>query len=58
MASNYIKDFGGARQDWMSKSQIQVVRPSTYHVDGTGRDTYIGKDNGGLYFKFSPAPAP
>jgi hypothetical protein len=58
MAQNLIKDFGGARQDWLSKSAICVNRPSTYHVDGTGRDTYIGKNNGGLYAKFSPAPAP
>jgi hypothetical protein len=31
-------------------------RPSVYTVDGTGRDGYIARDNGGLYTPHKEAP--
>ena len=34
-----------------------MARPSRYEVNGTGRDTYIGNNNGGLYREFRPASA-
>ena len=34
-----------------------MARPSVYAVDGSGRDSYIGGNNGGLYRQFRPASA-
>ena len=33
------------------------ARPSIYAVDGSGRDSYINRNNGGLYKEFRPASA-
>jgi hypothetical protein len=41
----------------MSKSAISIARPSVYAVDGTGRDGYIHRDNGGLYNAYKEAPS-
>ena len=40
----------------MTKSAISIARPSIYTVDGTGRDGYINRDNGGLYNAYKEAP--
>lgn len=37
---------------------MRMARPSAYVVDGSGRDSYINQDNGGLYKPFEPAYAP
>ena len=37
------------------------VKPNAFHVnyfcDGTGRDTFVSKNNGGFYKPYTPAPA-
>lgn len=55
--SMYTK-FGGGRPDTQTKNMGGCARPSHYAVDGTGRDTYISLDNGGLYHPFEPSYAP
>ncbi|CDW80645.1 UNKNOWN [Stylonychia lemnae] len=37
---------------------MRLGRPSQYAVDGSGRDSYINQDNGGLYKAYEPAYAP
>ena len=54
--SIYCK-FGGTSGDYLSKSMIGGGKPSAYAVNGTGRDTYISIDNGGLYKGYEPYPA-
>ena len=34
-----------------------AAKPSAYAVNGTGRDTYISIDNGGLYKPYEPYPS-
>lgn len=54
--SVYCK-FGGGRGDTITKSQMRLAKPSAYACNGTGRDTYISLDNGGLYSVYEPAKA-
>ena len=54
--SGYCK-FGGGKGDSLSKSMIGMAKPSSYAVNGTGRDSYIAIDNGGLYRGYEPYPA-
>jgi len=37
------------RADILYKSSMWLGKPSAYAVDGTGRDSYISLNNGGLY---------
>ena len=48
-----IKSHLGARFD-LTKSQTSKERPSLYFSNGTGRDTYIFNDNGGLSLPYKP----
>lgn len=50
--------FGGGRADNLSKSTLCFAKPSQYAVNGTGRDSYIALDNGGLYHAYEPAYNP
>lgn len=49
-----------ARDHSYGVSRTQV-KPNAFRVnyfaDGTGRDTFVKNDNGGLFKAFSPAPA-
>jgi hypothetical protein len=36
---------------------IGMAKPSVYPVNGTGRDSYIALNNGGLYRGYEPYPA-
>ena len=47
-----------SRGDCLSKSVMNLGRPSAYAIDGSGRDSYINQDNGGLYKAYEPAYAP
>lgn len=42
----------------LTKSAMPLAKPSQYFVDGSGRDSYINQDNGGLYRAYEPAYAP
>lgn len=42
------------RGDTLTKSAMGMARPSHYAVDGSGRDTYINLNNGGLYRMHEP----
>eukprot|EP00347_Sterkiella_histriomuscorum_P015523 403356709 len=42
----------------LTKSTMRLGKPSAYAVDGSGRDSYINMDNGGLYKPYEPAGAP
>ena len=44
--------------NFLTKSAMPLAKPSAYAVDGSGRDTYINQDNGGLYKAYEPAYAP
>ncbi len=44
-------------KDALTKAAIGYGRPVSYAVNGTGRDTYISLDNGGLYKTFEPFPS-
>lgn len=55
--SVYCK-FGGGRPDYLTKSCMWTSKPSQYAVNGTGRDSYIALDNGGLYSAYEPAYNP
>ena len=55
MANDYYRQFGGTRQDFLTKQNIGMARPTTYLVDGSGRDVYIANNNGGLYVAHKPA---
>lgn len=57
MSSNY-KGGGGGFSHVLTKSCMRLAKPSSYTIDGTGRDTYINQDNGGLYRPYEPAYAP
>ena len=58
MALNYNKDFGGAAASVLSRSSVNLHnRPIAYQVTGAGRDSYIGRNNGGLTAKYQPAAA-
>lgn len=50
--------FGGGKSNVATKSVMRLGRPSQYAVDGTGRDSYINQDNGGLYRAYEPAYNP
>ena len=55
MANDYYKQFGGTQASFMTKQTIGMALPINYRVDGTGRDTYIRNNNGGLYISHQPA---
>ena len=42
-------------RDYLSKSSMWLGRPSSYAPNGSGRDSYIANDNGGLYRPYEPA---
>lgn len=44
--------------DILTKSTMRMAKPSHYNIDGTGRDTYIALDNGGLYYGYEPSFCP
>ena len=50
--------YRGSSNDVLSKSCMNLAKPSRYAVDGSGRDGYISLNNGGLYKKYEPAGAP
>ena len=54
----YTKQFGGTSASFLTKQTIGMARPINYHTDGTGRDTYIGNINGGLYIEHKPVSHP
>ena len=43
--------------DYLSKSMYGVPFTTNYQVNGTGRDSYIGIDNGGFYVRSDPSKA-
>lgn len=45
----YYRQFGGTSANFLTKQTIGMARPSVYPPNGTGRDTYIEGNNGGLY---------
>ena len=53
--SVYFKSTGG---DYLSKSTMWMAKPSIYAVNGSGRDSYIAIDNGGLYYPYEPSYNP
>ena len=55
MSNDYYKSFGGTKSNFLTKQQIGMARPLSYHIDGTGRDSYIGNNNGGLYVAHAPS---
>ena len=57
MANDYYKAFGGTQPHFLTKQQFGMARPLNYHIDGTGRDSYIGNNNGGLYVPHAAASA-
>ena len=44
--------------DILTKSSMRMAKPSAYAIDGSGRDSYINFDNGGLYRGYEPAYVP
>ena len=50
--------FAGRGVDALSKTGMGLAKPSCYAVDGTGRDSYIALNNGGLYSPYTPSQAP
>ena len=46
------------RGDSLTKTAIGMAKPSFYKVDGSGRDSYIANNNGGLYAPYSPSYVP
>ena len=57
MANDFYRQFGGQSADFMTKQTIGMAKPSVYPTNGTGRDTYIDGNNGGLYKPQRPASA-
>lgn len=55
--SVYCK-FGGGRPDYLTKQSIGMAKPLAYNMNGSGRDTYIACNNGGLSCVYEPAAAP
>jgi hypothetical protein len=56
MAHSYVNDFGGASTSHLNRSSLNIAaRPTRYTVDGVGRDSYIARNNGGLYAKYNEA---
>lgn len=52
---NYNRNFGGSRNDWVSKNNYTVMPfCTTYGVDGHGRDRYIDVNDGGLKSSYQP----
>lgn len=51
-------NFGGGRPDVLTKSSMWMAKPTHYAIDGSGRDSYINQDNGGLFRAYEPAYAP
>lgn len=43
--------------DYLSKTGYGVPYTTNYHIDGTGRDTYIASDNGGFYIRSEASKA-
>lgn len=43
--------------DWNSRRSLCTAKPSRYPVNGEGRDTYIERNNGGLFKGYEPSPA-
>lgn len=39
-------------------SSLEISRPQYYNTDGSGRDTYIKVNNGGLTSQYSPVKGP
>lgn len=51
----YYNGFGGAGKDFQTRhSQPLGFDAVNYRVNGTGRDTYISLDNGGLFKGYKP----
>ena len=57
MAFDYIRDFGNTHTSYLSRSTVAIAKPSRYQIDGAGRDSYIDRNNGGLYTSYFPAAA-
>ena len=47
-----------SRGESLTKTGMGMAKPSQYAVDGTGRDTYIALNNGGLYSPYTPSYVP
>ena len=56
-ANDYYRMFGGTTTTSLTKQGMGMARPAVYPSNGTGRDTYIVGDNGGLYSPYRPASA-
>lgn len=50
------RTFGGSG-DYLSKTQYGVPFTTNYHINGTGRDSYIAADNGGFYIRSEASKA-
>ena len=48
----------GGSTDYLSKSMFGVPFTTNYQFNGTGRDSYIGVDNGGFFARTDPSKAP
>ena len=56
---NYYAGFGGAGIDFTTRhSQAVTYDAVNYRVNGTGRDTYISLNNGGLFHPYAPDHQP
>ena len=56
---NFYHGFGGAKPSSLTRTQYGVQPKSLhYTMDGFGRDTYIGFDQGGLMRSYEAARAP
>lgn len=51
-----MRTFNSSSNDYMSKTAYggSAVHTTHYHTDGTGRDTYIVRDNGGFNKMYEP----
>ena len=56
-ANDFYRSFGGTSANFLTKQAIGMAKPSVYPPNGTGRDTYIDGNNGGLYRPYRPASA-
>eukprot|EP00347_Sterkiella_histriomuscorum_P016939 403351271 len=50
------RSYGGG-SDFLSKTGYGVPYTTNYHLNGTGRDSYIACDNGGFYIRSEPSKA-
>ena len=51
--------FQDAYTSYVSMAQVKLKGYKvTYHSDGSGRDTYINRNAGGLYAPYVPTPGP